>query len=163
VQGYQNLREGLGMDFHEDPFDYPTGSTTWTTDVTFELDLAEKLDLDYVRLNLGPPGGSPGFRPIEKKDVTCRLEVEADEMNIDEWGVIRKWTPHERGGYYEMIGYPLFDATSAPIEEGLKLLEDYPWPDPYDEACWADSPMPGMTLRACAPAWAWADGGGNLR
>jgi uroporphyrinogen decarboxylase len=150
VQGYQNLREGLGMDFHEDPFDYNTGSTTWTTDVVFELDLAEKLDLDYVRLNLAPPGGSPGFRPIEKKDVTCELQVEADEMNIDEWGVIRKWTPHERGGYYEMIGYPLFDATSAPIEEGLKLLEDYPWPDPYDEACWTESPMPGMTLREYA-------------
>ena len=68
-------------------------------------------------------------------------------INVDEWGVIRKWTPHEEGGYFEMIGYPLFDATSAPLEEGLKILEAFPWPDPWDESCWQDSPIPGMSLR----------------
>ena len=152
VQGYQNLRKGLGMDYHEDPFKYRTGSTTWTTDVVFELDLAEKLDLDFVRLNHGPPGGSPGFRPIRFEDVNFDMGIEKPnvDINIDEWGVIRKWTPHEEGGYYEMIGYPLFHATSAPLEDGLNQLEAFPWPDPWDESCWADSPMPGMTLREYA-------------
>jgi len=46
-----------------------------------------------------------------------------------------------------MIGYPLFHATSAPLEEGLKILEAYPWPDPKDEAMYADSPIPGVSLR----------------
>ena len=69
------------------------------------------------------------------------------EINVDEWGVIRKWTPHEQGGYYEMIGYPLFHATSAPLEEGLRELAAYPWPDPYDTSVFDDAPIPGMTLR----------------
>ena len=46
-----------------------------------------------------------------------------------------------------MIGYPLFHATSAPREEGLKMLDAFPWPDPWDESCWQDSPIPGMDLR----------------
>ena len=69
------------------------------------------------------------------------------EINVDEWGVIRKWTPHEQGGYYEMIGYPLFHATSAPLEEGLRELAAYPWPDPWDTSVLDDAPIPGMTLR----------------
>jgi uroporphyrinogen decarboxylase len=151
VEGYQNLRQGLGMQFNEDPRNYRTGSTTWTTDVAFELDLAEKLDLDFVRISIGPPGGSPGFRPIKFEEVPFDMGIppppEGVEINVDEWGVIRKWTPHENGGYYEMIGYPLFHATSAPLQEGLRMLDEFPWPDPWDEACWQDSPIPGMTLR----------------
>jgi len=61
VEGYQNLRKGLGMQYNPDPQNYRTGSTTWTTDVAFELDIAEKLDLDFVRISIGTPGGSPGF------------------------------------------------------------------------------------------------------
>ena len=64
IEGYQNLRRGIGMDYKADPKDYRTGSTTWTTDVSFELDLAAKLELDFVRISAGSPGGSPGFRPI---------------------------------------------------------------------------------------------------
>ena len=149
VEGYQNLREGLGMSYYEDPRNYRTGSTTWTTDVAFELDLAEKLDLDFVRISIGSPGGSPGFHEIDFDDVPFDMGIPDPgvEINVDEWGVIRRWTAHERGGYYEMIGYPLFHATSAPLEEGLKMLEAFPWPDPWDESCWVDSPIPGMTLR----------------
>jgi uroporphyrinogen decarboxylase len=148
VEGYQNLRKGLGMHYNADPFNYRTGSTTWTTDVAFELDLAEKLDVDFVRISLGPPGGSPGFRSIKFDEVPFAMDIKPEgEINVDEWGVVRKWTPHENGGYYEMIGYPLFHATSAPLEEGLKELEAFPWPDPRDEAMWADSPIPGMDLR----------------
>ena len=149
VEGYQNLRGGLGMDYNEDKLNYRTGSTSWTTDVAFELDMAEKLDLDFVRISIGPPGGSPGFRDITFEEVPFDMGIAKPtvEINVDEWGVIRKWTPHEKGGYYEMIGYPLFHATSAPIEEGLKQLEAFPWPDPWDESGWVDSPIPGMTLR----------------
>ena len=149
TEGYQNLRGGLGMDYNEDKRNYRTGSTTWTTDVAFELDIAEKLDLDFVRISIGPPGGSPGFHEIAFDEVPFDMGISPPdaEINVDEWGVVRKWTPHQRGGYYEMIGYPLFHATSAPLEEGLKILEAFPWPDPWDESGWVDSPIPGMTLR----------------
>ena len=149
IEGYQNLRRGIGMDYKADPKDYRTGSTTWTTDVSFELDLAAKLELDFVRISAGSPGGSPGFRPIKFEEVPFDMGIPPPdvEINVDEWGVIRKWTPHEQGGYYEMIGYPLFHATSAPLEEGLRELAAYPWPDPYDTSVFDDAPIPGMTLR----------------
>ena len=149
IEGYQNLRRGIGMDYKADPKDYRTGSTTWTTDVSFELDLAEKLELDFVRISAGSPGGSPGFRPIKFEEVPFDMGIAPPdvEINVDEWGVIRKWTPHEQGGYYEMIGYPLFHATSAPLEEGLHELDAYPWPDPHDTSVFDDAPIPGMTLR----------------
>lgn len=148
IEGYQNLRRGIGMDYKADARDYRTGSTTWTTDVAFELDLAEKLKLDFVRISMGPPGGSPGFREIRFDEVPFDMGIPPPDVdiNVDEWGVVRKWTPHEQGGYYEMIGYPLYHATSAPLEEGLKILEEYPWPQ-HDESCWVDAPIPGMTLR----------------
>ncbi len=149
IEGYQNLRRGLGMDYKADARDYRVGSTTWTTDVAFELDLADRLGVDFVRISMGPPGGSPGFREIKFEEVPFDMGIPPPnaDINVDEWGVIRKWTPHEQGGYYEMIGYPLFRATSAPLEEGLKILEEYPWPDHWDESCWQDAPIPGMTLR----------------
>ena len=149
IEGYQNLRKGIGMDYKADPKDYRTGSTTWTTDVSFELDLAEQLDVDFVRIAIGTPGGSPGFREIAFDEIPFDMGIPPPsvDINVDEWGVVRKWTPHEQGGYYEMIGYPLFHATSAPIEEGLRILDEFPWPDPWDESCLADSPIPGMTLR----------------
>ena len=145
IEGYQNLRRGIGMDYKADAKDYRTGSTTWTTDVSFELDLAAKLDLDFVRISAGSPGGSPGFRPIKFEEVPFDMGISPPdvEINVDEWGVIRKWTPHEQGGYYEMIGYPLFHATSAPLEEGLRELAAYPWPDPYDTSVFDDAPIPG--------------------
>ncbi|MCC7016591.1 MAG: hypothetical protein IT564_05255 [Rhodospirillales bacterium] len=148
-EGYQNLRKGLGMEYNESLYNYRTGSTTWTTDVAFELDLAEKLDLDFVRISLGPSGGSPGFRDIAFDEVPFDMGIPPTDqaINVDEWGVVRKWTPHERGGYYEMIGYPLFHATSMPLEQGLRELEAFPWPDPRDAAMYCDSPIPGMTLR----------------
>ena len=149
IEGYQNLRRGIGMDYKADAKDYRTGSTTWTTDVSFELDLADKLELDFVRISAGSPGGSPGFRPIKFEEVPFDMGIAPPdvEINVDEWGVIRKWTPHEQGGYYEMIGYPLFHATSAPLEEGLHELAAYPWPDPHDTSVFDDAPIPGMTLR----------------
>ncbi len=149
IEGYQNLRKGLGMDYKADPDDYRTGSTTWTTDVSFELDVADRLGVDFVRIAIGTPGGSPGFREIAFDEIPFDMGIPPPDVdiNVDEWGVIRKWTPHEQGGYYEMIGYPLFHATSAPLEEGLRILDEFPWPDPWDESCWEDSPIPGMTLR----------------
>jgi uroporphyrinogen decarboxylase len=151
AEGYQNLRDGLGMGYNKNVRNYRAGSTTWTTDVAFEADLAEKLDIDFLRISIGTPGGSPGFRELALDEIPVPLQVpslgDKAEVNIDEWGVVRKWTPHENGGYFEMIGYPLFDATSAPLEEGLKILNEFPWPDPWDQSCWVDSPIPGMSLR----------------
>jgi len=56
IEGYQNLRKHLGMDYKGDTKDYRTGSTTWTTDVSFEIEVAERLDLDFLRICMGPPG-----------------------------------------------------------------------------------------------------------
>ena len=64
IEGYQNLRRGLGLEYKADARDYRTGSTTWTTDVSFELDIAEKLDVDAIRISMAPPGGSPGFTQL---------------------------------------------------------------------------------------------------
>ena len=151
VEGYQHLRKSLGMGYNEDFTNYRTGSTTWTTDVAFEADLAEKLGLDFVRVSIGPSGGSPGFRKLNLDEIPVPLQVPTPgwdaEINVDEWGVVRKWTPHENGGYYEMIGYPLYEATSAPLEEGLEILREFPWPDPWDEGMWCDSPIPGLNRR----------------
>jgi uroporphyrinogen decarboxylase len=149
IEGYQNLRKALGMDYKADPRDYRTGSTTWTTDVSFEIEVADKLGLDFLRISVGPSGGSPGFRPIRFEEVPFDMGISPPdvEINVDEWGVVRKWTPHEQGGYYEMIGYPLFHATSMSIDEARKYLDAFPWPDPWDEAQWCDSPIPGKTLR----------------
>ena len=46
-----------------------------------------------------------------------------------------------------MVGYPLLHATSAPLEEGIEILKSFPWPDPRDEGCFHDSPIPGMDMR----------------
>src|SRR5512137_2660534 len=70
IEGYQNLRKAVGLDYKADPRDYRTGSTSWTTDVSFEIDLADRLDLDFLRISMGPPGGSPGFRPIKFEGVS---------------------------------------------------------------------------------------------
>ena len=75
IEGYQNLRRGIGMDYKTDPKDYRTGSTTWTTDVSFELDLAARLELDFVRISAGSPGGSPGFRPIKFEEVPFDMGI----------------------------------------------------------------------------------------
>ena len=49
------------MELNENPMNYRTGSTTWTADVSFELDLAEKLDLDFVRISMSPRGARRVF------------------------------------------------------------------------------------------------------
>lgn len=49
LEGYQHLRQGLGMHYNKDASGYRTGSTTWTTDTAFEIDIAEKLDLDFLK------------------------------------------------------------------------------------------------------------------
>ena len=74
VEGYQNLRRGLGMELNENPMNYRTGSTTWTADVSFELDLAEKLDLDFVRISMSPPGGSPGPAGASRASAAARRQ-----------------------------------------------------------------------------------------
>ena len=80
------------MPYWESNYQYRTGSTTWTTDVSFELDLAEKLGIDFVRLSLAPPGGCPGFRPILFEEVPFDMGIPPPDMdiNVDEWGVVRK-------------------------------------------------------------------------
>ena len=66
---------------------------------------------------------------------------------VDEWGVIRRKVAHEAGSYYEIVGYPLLEATNLPTEEGIKVIENYPWPDPRDPAVVEDLYGPGVGLR----------------
>jgi hypothetical protein len=83
IEGYQNLRKAVGMDYKADARDYRTGSTTWTTDVSFEADLAEKLDVDFMRISLGPPGGSPGFRSIRFEEVPFDMGISPPDAEIN--------------------------------------------------------------------------------
>jgi uroporphyrinogen decarboxylase len=111
VDAYKNIRRDLGLDVKEQ---YPTGSTTWTQDVSVEEDVVEKLGADMIRINVAPPGGE-GFQTTE------------DGLLVDEWGVVRKRVHYKGGSYLDIVKYPLADAT---VED----IEDYPWPDPTDPA-----------------------------
>ena len=64
VEGYQNLRRGLGMELNEDPRNYRAGSTTWTADVSFELDIAEKLE-SVSKIRAGAAGDWHDATPAE--------------------------------------------------------------------------------------------------
>ncbi len=111
VDAYRMIRKNLGLTVKDK---YPTGSTTWTQDVSAEEDVVEKLGADLIRINVSPPGGV-GFREIE------------GGLLIDEWGVVRKRVEYKGGSYLDIVKYPLENAT-------IRDLEDYPWPDPADPA-----------------------------
>jgi uroporphyrinogen decarboxylase len=66
-------------------------------------------DIRYVHLR--PPAG---YMSSMKSDGTW----------VDEWGLTHRVLP---GGYYELGGTPLADASAADVEK-------YPWPDPRDPA-----------------------------
>ncbi|MBL6959640.1 MAG: uroporphyrinogen decarboxylase, partial [Anaerolineales bacterium] len=65
------------------------------------------------------------IRYVHLRPATGYMENKApDGTWIDEWGLTHRVI---EGGYYELGGTPLAEATIADIET-------YPWPDPHDPA-----------------------------
>lgn len=111
VDAYKQLRRHLGLEVKDR---YPVGSTTWSQDVSVELDVIERLGLDVVKISGQCPGGKS-------------LEELPDGLLVDEWDIKRKRVQFKGGSYLEIVNPPLADAK---IED----LTDYPWPDPHDPA-----------------------------
>lgn len=107
IDAYNNLKKYLGLEVDEKP---KVGR--WT-DVTIHPEVADKFGLDVLRVDIG----SPRKRPKSSDP----------NIFIDEWHVEWKLAQRPDGGYYyEMHKHPLEDAT-------IQDLDDFPWPDPYDE------------------------------
>lgn len=111
VDAYKQLRRHLGLPIREK---YPVGSTTWSQDVSVELDVIDKLGIDVIKISGQCPGGKS-------------LEPLPDGLLVDEWGIKRKRVEFKGGSYLEIVDPPLANATIAD-------LADFPWPDPRDAA-----------------------------
>ncbi len=83
VDAYKQLRRYLGMPVQEK---YPVGSTTWSQDVSVELDVIDKLGLDIIKISGQCPGGKS-------------LEPLPDGLLVDEWGIKRKRVQFKGGSY----------------------------------------------------------------
>jgi uroporphyrinogen decarboxylase len=107
IDAYNALKTYMGIELDETP---KVGR--WT-DVAIHPVVADKFGLDCLRVDMG----SPRKRPKSSDPA----------ISIDEWGVEWKKVLLPEGGYYyEQSKHPLENAT-------IQDLEDYPWPDPYDE------------------------------
>lgn len=107
IDAYNALKKYMGIELDETP---KVGR--WT-DVAIHPVVADKFGLDCLRVDMG----SPRKRPKSSDP----------SISIDEWGVEWKKVLLPEGGYYyEQSKHPLENAT-------IQDLEDYPWPDPYDE------------------------------
>jgi|TARA_B100001964_G_scaffold73791_1_gene83630 uroporphyrinogen decarboxylase len=116
VDIYHRLREHLGL-----PPEPEKKMGTWT-DVSASRDLLDAMQLDVHYTSLQKPAN---WHP-PKTD---------NGLLYDEWGVGREKVVREDGSYYyEMVKFPLANAT-------LKDIERYPWPDPEDDgriACYRE-------------------------
>jgi len=107
IDAYNELKKYMGIVLDETP---KVGR--WT-DVAIHPVVADKFGLDCLRVDMG----SPRKRPKSSDPA----------ISIDEWGVEWKKVLLPEGGfYYEQYKHPLENAS-------VQDLEDYPWPDPYDE------------------------------
>ncbi len=113
INALRNLRKYLGLEGEPEVYDTVTQMGR-TCD-----DLVELLKVDVV--NVGPkPPSNPGLaKNLGLQDGHYRL--------IDEFGM--GWQMPEQGGhYYDLYISPLCNAQT------VKDVEDFPWPDPLDEA-----------------------------
>lgn len=107
IDAYNNLKKYMGIEIDE-----KIKVGRWT-DVPIHEEVADKYDMDVLRVDMG----SPRKRPKSSDP----------NILIDEWSVEWKRIDRPDGGfYYEMCKHPLENAT-------IKDLEDFPWPDPHDE------------------------------
>lgn len=63
------------------------------------------------------------FRTVGPGYCGPRRHEDRGEVKVDNWGIRRRWTEHETGGYWDYCDWPLTEAT---VEE----IEAWPMPDP---------------------------------
>lgn len=83
-------------------------------------DILEALEIDF-RFVSAPYIGKP-------------LHQNRSDIIVDEWGIQRRWMPHDYGGFWDYCGWPLRDADIEVIEAWA-----FPNPDNYDYASVRDS------------------------
>lgn len=83
------------------------------TEVAASLDLLEAMGTDFYHVHLNPPSRR-------------KIAPPPDGLLYDEWGIGRAKVARADGGYYyEIVHSPLRGA-------GVRDIERYPWPDPFD-------------------------------
>ena len=107
IDAYNNLKQHMGIALDDNP---KVGR--WT-DVVMHPIVADKFGLDALRVDMGS---------LHKRPKSNTPNVLIDEWHV-EWKIVHR---PDGGYYYEMCKHPLADAT-------IKDLDDFPWPDPYDE------------------------------
>ena len=121
-KSYNALRKHLGL-----PEVDPQIVDIFQQIVTVDDDMRDLLKVDVRDV---APRSSATFR-IDIK------EMEGYTYFYDEWGIGWKM-PKEGGWYYDMFDHPLKDAQT------IADIENYPWPDPVDQARFAGMAERGM-------------------
>jgi uroporphyrinogen decarboxylase len=107
VDIYHRLRKALGLPHH------PAQKMGVWTDVKPDIDFLDAMQIDIFYTGLNPPSN---WRPRESQN----------GLLYDEWGIGREKIIRPDGSfYYEMVDYPLANAS-------LEEIQDYNWPDPFD-------------------------------
>jgi hypothetical protein len=65
------------------------------------------------------------FRGVWTPYIGHKRHADLPGVNVDEWGVHRRWVEHETGGYWDYCDWPLANATLAEVEA-------WPLPSPDD-------------------------------
>jgi uroporphyrinogen decarboxylase len=65
------------------------------------------------------------FRSVGAKYTGPRLHEDKGEIQVDNWGINRRYVTHGTGGYWDYCGFPLKEATEEQIA-------DWPMPSPDD-------------------------------
>jgi uroporphyrinogen decarboxylase len=110
-------------------------SLGWTEDVTIggmltqvvrpSPRMLERLGSDFAHISAGAPDDNRALDLQGSSNEPFESYVSGTAQGhtwMDEWGVVWRRSAY----YYEMVGYPLKDATS------VDDLEQYRWPDPRD-------------------------------
>jgi uroporphyrinogen decarboxylase len=78
-------------------------------------------DHDGLRFKLGVD-----FRPVGPPYIGRKLHLDIPEhgVQVDNWGIHRKWVEHETGGYWDFCDFPLQNATEEEVAAWPMLSPD---------------------------------------
>ncbi len=63
------------------------------------------------------------FRGVNAHYAGPKLHLDLPEVQVNDWGIHRRWVEHESGGYWDYCDFPLRDA-------GLEQIMAWPMPNP---------------------------------